>query len=59
MQENGLIRKIELISKSMTSQPGKQTIAIHVLTNVSSKDNQVMKPFQLIEYNLRNIFLEK
>ena len=28
--ENGLIRKIRLISKFMTSQPGKETIAIHI-----------------------------
>ena len=43
----------------MTSQPGKQTIAIHILTNISRrKDNQATKFGQLIEYN-RNIFLEK
>ena len=44
----------------MTSQPGQQTTAIHILTNISrSKGNQAMKLDQLIEYNLRNIFLEK
>ena len=44
----------------MTSQPGYKTIAIHILTNISrSKDNQAMKFGQLIEYNLRNIFLKK
>ena len=44
----------------MTSQPGKQTIAIHILPNISqSKDNETMKFGQLIEYNMRNIFLEK
>ena len=44
----------------MTSQPGKQTIAIHILPNISrSKGNQAMKTGQLIEYNMRNIFLEK
>ena len=44
----------------MTSQPGKQTIAIHILPNISrSKSNQEMKYGQLIEYNTRNIFLEK
>ena len=43
----------------MTSQPGKQTIAIHILPNISqSKDNETMKFGQLIEYNMRNIFLE-
>ena len=44
----------------MTSQSGKQTIVIHILPNISrSKANQTMKFGQLIEYNLRNIFLEK
>ena len=44
----------------MTSEPGYQTIAINVFTNISrSKDNQAMKFGQLIEYNMRNIFLEK
>ena len=44
----------------MTSQTGKQTIAIHILPNISrSKGNQAMKTGQLIEYNMRNIFLEK
>ena len=44
----------------MTSQPGKQQIAIHILTNISrSKVNQEMKFGQLIEYNMRNIFLEQ
>ena len=42
----------------MTSQPGQQTIAIHVLPNISrSKDNQTMKFGQLIEYNMRNILV--
>ena len=57
---NGLIRKIRLISKSMTSQPGKQTIVIHVLPNIlRNKDNQAMKFGQLREYNTKSIFLEK
>ena len=34
----------------MTSQPGQQTITIHILHNISrSKDNQVMKLGQVIE----------
>ena len=41
-------------------QPGKQTIAIHIFANISrSKDSQTMKFGQLIEYNMRTIFLEK
>ena len=44
----------------MTSQRGQQTIAIHILLNISrSKSNQAMKFGQLIEYNMRNIFIEK
>ena len=44
----------------MTSQPGKQTISIHILPYISrSKDNQTVKFGQLIEYNMRKIFLEK
>ena len=42
------------------SQPGKQTIAIHILPNISRiKGNQIMKFCQLIEYTMKNIFLEK
>ena len=44
----------------MTSQPGKQTSALHILHNISrSKGNQVMEFGQLSEYNIRNIFYEK
>ena len=58
-QKNELIRKIRLISKFMLSPPGKQTIAIHLLPNISrSKDNQTVKFGQLTEYN-RKMFLEK
>ena len=36
----------------MTSQPGLQTIAIHILLNISQpKGNQTMKFGQLIKYN--------
>ena len=44
----------------MTSKTGKETIAIHILLNISrSKGNQTRKLSQLIEFNMRNIFLEK
>ena len=60
MQKNSLTRKIKLTSKFIKSQPGKQTIAIHILTNISiSKGNQTKKFGQLIEYNIRIIFLLK
>ena len=42
----------------MSSQPALQTIAIHMLPNISqSKGNQTERFGQLIEYNNRNIFL--
>ena len=60
MQQNGLIRKIRLVSNFITSQLAKQTIAIHILSNISrSNSNQTMKFGQIIECNMRNIFLEK
>ena len=44
----------------MTSQSGKQIITIHILPNISrNKGNQTTKFGQLIEHNLRNIFLRK
>ena len=44
----------------MTSRLGSQTIAIYILMNISrSKDNQTMKFVQLIEYNMKHVFLEK
>ena len=44
----------------MTSQPGYQTIVIHILPNISrSKGNQTMKFGQLIECKMRNILFEK
>ena len=42
------------------SQPGEQTITLHIFPNISrSKDTQAIEFGQLIEYNLRKIFLEK
>ena len=42
----------------MTPQPGKQTIEIQILSNISrSKGSETMEFGQLIEYNMRNIFL--
>ena len=49
-----------LFSKFMSSQPGKQTNVIHVLSNISrSKGKHTIKFGQLIEYKTRSIFLEK
>ena len=58
--ENSLIRKLRLISKCTTSKNSQQIITIHILSNISgSKGNQTMKFGLLIEYNMRNISLEK
>ena len=53
---NSVMRKIRLVSKFITSQSGKQTIAIHILTKISRrKGNQTIKFGQFTI----NIFLEK
>ena len=44
----------------MTSKPDLQAITIHILPNISQiKSNSTMEIGQLIEYNKRNIFLQK
>ena len=54
------MRKLRLISKLMTSQSEQQIITIHKLFNTSrSKSNHTMKFGQVIEFNMKNIFLEK
>ena len=48
------------VSKFMTSQTGILTITTRILSNFSwSKSSQTMKFILLIEYKMRNIFLEK
>ena len=43
----------------MTPQPGKQTIALHILSKISRiKGSQTMKFGQLIEFNTRKYLLE-
>ena len=60
MYQNGLIKKIRLISNFTTSQLVKKQLVTHILPNISrSKCNKTMKFGQLIEYDIRNIFLEK
>ena len=55
-----LDQKDKLISNFMTSHPGQQTILIRILPNIlKSKGNQTMKFGKLMEYNMRNIFLDK
>ena len=44
----------------MTLQSGLQTIALHILPDISqSKGNQTMKFGQLLKHNKRNHFLPK
>ena len=44
----------------MTSQPGKQTITVHILPNISRcKGNHTMRFIQLIECNVRKIIYAK
>ena len=44
----------------MTLSTGKQIITIHILPNISrSKGKHTMKFSQLIEYNMRNNYLDK
>ena len=44
----------------VTSQPEKQTITIHIFSNISrSKCNQTIKLSQLIEYNMKTNFVGK
>ena len=55
-----LIRMIRLISEVMTSQPWKETIAIHMLPIISrTEDKQTKKFGKLRENNMSNNFLEK
>ena len=44
----------------MTSQPGSQTIPMHILLNISRiKGNQAIKFGQLVGYNKKSVFLQK
>ena len=60
VKKTACIKNIMLISKLMTSQPGWQTITMHILPNISrSKGNQTIKFGQLVDYNKQNVFLQK
>ena len=60
MSKNGLMRKLSLISKCMTSPTGQQIITIDILSNISRiEDNQEMKFGQLRECIARNILFQK
>ena len=54
-----MFKRLRLILKFGTSENGKQIITIHILPSISrSKENQIMKFGQLMEYIMRNIFLQ-
>ena len=54
------MRQLSLISKFVTPETWKRMIKIHILPSISrSKDNQAMKFRQLIEYKVRNSFVQK
>ena len=54
VMQNGLIRKLRLISKFMTSQTGQRVMTIHILSNFSrSICDQSMKFGQLTKCNVR------
>ena len=56
---HGFMRNLRSISKFMASSTGKQIITVLILPKISrSKCNQTMKFGMLVEYNMRNIFLE-
>ena len=58
--EKRLDRKDQVNFKIYGVTSWELTNAIHILPNISrSEGNQAMKFSQLIEYNMRNIFLEK
>ena len=49
---------IKLILEIMSSQTGKQTFTIHILLILSqSKGNEKMNFGQLVDYDMKNIFL--
>ena len=56
----GMIKKLRLVSKFMSSQTGQQIIPIHILSNISrGKGNQEISFGQLIKHNIRNKFLQQ
>ena len=54
-----MIRKLRIISAFMSSSSGKEIVTICILPIITrSKGNQTIKFGQLIEYEVRNIFLK-
>ena len=57
-RKNGVIRKIKLISKFVTSQPDNLVNTQLQYTYHPTSHDQTMKLGQLLEYNQRSIFLQ-
>ena len=60
--EQPLDKKAMVNLKIYTSQTGQEIITIHILRkkkSQKSKGDQTMKFGQLIDYNMRNFFLQK
>ena len=55
IKETGLIGNLRLVSKFMTTLAQHNT---HTAQYITKKDNQVGRFAQLIEYHMRNIFLQ-
>ena len=52
-------KKAKVTPKFMATHIGKQIMTIHILSYIArNKGNQTMKFGQLIEYNMRNNFLQ-
>ena len=58
MYQNGLIRRIMLVSNFMTPHL-VNNCNTHIAQYLESKSSQTMKFGQLIKCNMRNIFFEK
>ena len=59
MQRKGLIRKISKFQIYDVTTWLTNNFNAHIDQYLRSKDNQTMKFGQLVEYNMRNIFLKK
>ena len=53
------MRKLKINSKFITSSPWKLTVTIHSLPKISKKVIRTMNFVQLIEYNMKSLFLKK
>ena len=58
--KSDLMGRLRLVSKFMMSQPGKQTITMHILPNTSrNKEIWTIEFARLVDYHTGNNFLQK